>query len=157
MNVNLYTYINAKGPGARDTAYAFILETETGKGPLTLSKIGIFENVTGNQAELETLAAALKRINKPCMLTIYTDSVYVAAGFDQGRVKKWIETGWINAKGKPVANKEEWMEVADLLGEHKFSFRVKEKHSYYVWMQRNAEKEAEKHRKELEKENQKKS
>lgn len=138
--VNIYTCTSAKGPGKKSVAYTYILEVETNKGPATLTKTEVLELATENQAELKALSAALRRIKKPCMLNIFTNSVYVSAGYEQKRLEKWIENDWKNAKGKPVANMEEWKELADLLGRHTFQFFTGMKHSYYSWMKAETEK-----------------
>lgn len=138
--VNIYTCTSAKGPSKKRVAFTYILEKETEKGPATLTKTEVLELATENQAELKALSAALRRLKKPCMLNIFTDSVYVSAGYEQKRLEKWIENDWKNAKGKPVANMEEWKELADLLGRHTFQFFTGMKHSYYSWMQIETEK-----------------
>lgn len=131
--VNIYTYTNIKGPGKRSGAFTYLLETETLKGPATLSKTEHLE-ATENLAELTALLKALQRLNKTCFLTIYTDSQYVAAGYTQNRIENWIKSGWMTAKGTPVANKEEWQKIAELLVRHAVSFVVGEWHSYKAWL-----------------------
>lgn len=138
--VNIYTYTNRKGPGKKNAAFTYILETETSKGPATLSKTEYLELATENQTELKAITSAVKRLKKPCLINIYTDSFYVAAGYEQKRLEKWIENDWKNAKGKPVANMEEWQEMAKILGIHQFQFFVGLKHSYYSWMKSETEK-----------------
>ena len=133
--VNIYTCTSAKGPSKKRVAFTYILEVETEKGPATLTKTEVLELATENQAELKALSAALRRLKKPCMLNIYTNSVYVSAGYEQKRLEKWIENDWKNAKGKPVANMEEWKELADLLGRHTFQFFTGMKHTYASWME----------------------
>ncbi len=138
--VKIYTYTNIKGPGKRSGAFTYLLETETSKGLATLNKTEFLESATENRAELTALIKALQRLTKPCILTIHTDSPYVAAGYTQNRIKNWIKTGWTNAKGEPVANKEEWQKIAELLGRHMVSFVVREWHSYKAWLVAETEK-----------------
>ena len=116
--VNIYTYTTIKGPRKQAGAFAYILEMETDKDPATLSKIQMLPKVTQNQAELTVLAAALQRIKKPCVLSIYTDCKHVAAAFEKNWIDSWKENGWINARGKPVGNREEWQKAAELLGRY---------------------------------------
>lgn len=136
MNVvNIYTYTNIKGPRRRDGFYLYLLEMETAKGPATLSKAEELKDATENQAELKALIEALKRLRKPCALSIYADSTYLAAGFDKGWVDAWQENGWKTQRGEPVANMDEWQELANLLNEHDFQFLIGQHHSYSTWMQ----------------------
>lgn len=137
--VNLYTYTTVKGPGKRSGAYTYILEYITGKGPATLTKTGMLEDVTENQTHLKILREALERIQKPCEIEIYTDSKYLQQGAKEW-LPRWQRAGWVNAKGKPVANREEWEQVAELLGRHLVSFQVGVGHSYRGWLQTETEK-----------------
>ena len=138
--VNIYTRTTIKGPRRRDGCFLYVLEMETSKGPATLSKIEEIENSTENKAELKALIGALKRLKKPCALNIYTYSAHVAAGFDKGWLDGWINNEWKTKKGEPVANMEEWQELANLLNEHEFQFLVGQHHSYSTWMQGELEK-----------------
>lgn len=137
--VNLYTYTTVKGPGKRSGSYTYILEYITGKGPATLTKPGRLEDVTENQAHLKILREALERIQRPCEIEIYTDSKYLQQGAKEW-LPRWKRAGWVNAKGKPVANREEWEKVAELLGRHLVFFQVGVGHSYRGWLQTETEK-----------------
>ena len=103
--VSLYIYTTVNGPGAKSGTYIYLLEYITEKGPATLTKYGTLESVTENQAQLKILREAMKRIKKPCEVEIYTDSVYLQQGAEVW-LKGWQAAGWINAKGKPVANRK---------------------------------------------------
>lgn len=137
--VNVYVYTTVKGPRRHSGAYTYVLEVDTSKGPATKSHKERLENVTEHQADLLSLAAALKRIYKQCHLVIYTDSVYLASGIEKW-LDGWQKNDWKSAKGKKVANAEEWKELAILLNEHEYELCVRQKHSYYEWMVSEAEK-----------------
>ena len=136
--VNIYIYTTVKSPRKKQGAYTYILEAATSKGDATRSATEQLENVTAHRAELIALAAAIKRICKHCDLTIYTDSVYVPSCVEKW-LDKWQQEDWTNAKGHPVANMEEWKDLACLLNEHSYRFVVGEKHSYYEWMKSESE------------------
>lgn len=137
--VNIYLYTTIKGPGKKSGALIYILELKTGKGPVTLTKAELLE-ATEHQADLKALIEALKHLNRQCNLSIYTDSAYLAAAFNQGWLENWIKNGWKNSKGEPVANMSEWQETLNLLGLNLIEFHVKKEHSYYKWMRKEAEK-----------------
>ncbi len=137
--VNVYLYTTIKGAKHCNGAYTYTLEMQTSKGPGTLTKTEIITGVTAHQAELAVLAAALKRIFRQCSLTIYTDSNYLASGAEKW-MKQWEKNDWKNAKGSPVANAEEWKELACLLQIHTYCFVVGKTHTYYEWMRSEAEK-----------------
>lgn len=110
-----------------------MLEVETEKGPATLTKFEQIE-ASKNTAELTAVLEAVKRLKQECNLMIYTDSEYVAAGFEQGWIENWEEQGWTTAKGKEVVNKELWIELKARIG-LEVIFQVKENHSYRAWLE----------------------
>lgn len=137
--VNIYMYTTIKGPGTKSGTYTFLLEYITDRGPATLTKQGTLENVTEKQANLLMLTGALERLSKGCDVTVYTDSRYLQQGAETW-IHKWRQSGWMTARNKPVANREEWEKAADLLGRHVTSFRVKADHSYRNWIQTETDK-----------------
>jgi ribonuclease HI len=139
--VNIYLYATVRSPRKCDGAYVYMLETETGKGLVKRSGTELIHEKTAHQADLCALAAAVKRLTKPCTLTIYTDSKYLATAAEKW-MGAWKANGWKTAKGTPVANAEEWREVAHLLNGHDFSFVVGAYHFHYFDMKKEAEKAA---------------
>lgn len=79
---------------------------------------GFEKNTTNNKMELLAVINGIKAIKKECNLTIYTDSAYVHNAFSQGWINTWILNGFKNSQKKPVANKEMWLELLDLLKGH---------------------------------------
>lgn len=142
--VHIYTYTDIRGPRKRAGYYIYLLEQETEKGPATLHKIEkVEEPETENRVQLLAVVKALRRLRRNCDLVIHTHSEYVAAGFTEGRVQKWMENDWRNGKGGPVANRPEWEKMAELLHTHEFEFRAG-RHAYSVWMEREIKERKEK-------------
>lgn len=137
--VNLYIHHTIKGPGKRDGTYCYILEYVTERGNATFTKVGELDGVTEKQAEIRVITDALERMKDTCILTVYTSNYHVSAAFERHWIEKWKENGWVNAKNKPVANKEEWQKMADLLGRQQFRFFMKRKHTYLEWMVKECE------------------
>lgn len=136
--VNIYLYTTIKGPGAREGSYTYVLEKITSKGPGTLTEQGCI-TATENRANLLILIKALKRMTRPCELEIYTDSEYIRSGTLKW-LKDWERRGWVTAKGRPVANKEEWQRASELLSRHLVTFCIGETHSYREWIVADTEK-----------------
>lgn len=68
-------------------------------------------NTTNNKMELTAAIEGLRAIHRPEVgVDVYTDSSYVLNGITSW-VDGWIAKGWVNSKGKPVANKELWLEL----------------------------------------------
>lgn len=137
--VNVYTYTTVRGPGTRSGSYTWLLEYITEKGPATLTKSGELDKATEHQADLIVLIEALARIRRACEVTIFTDSLYLKSGAEKW-LKKWKAEGWITARGKPVANREEWEKAAELLGRHLVMFQPEWQHAYRGWLRRETEK-----------------
>lgn len=141
--VHIYTYTDIRGPRRRRGYYIYLLEQQTAKGPATLHKIEKTEGPeTENKVQLMALIKALRRLTKNCDLAIHTHSEYVAAGFKEGWLQKWVRNDWRNGKGEPVANRAEWEEMAELLNAHEFEF-LTGRHAYSEWMERETRKERE--------------
>ena len=76
------------------------------------------ENVTtNNKMELTATIEALKSINKPSEIELYTDSQYVKNGINIWIIN-WKNNGWKTASKKPVANKELWIELDTIVQFH---------------------------------------
>lgn len=140
--VNIYTQSSIKALKPQNGAIGYRLETETAKGTHTLDGILKIQNATAHQSELKALIEALKRMRQECQLTIYTDSAYVAAGFESGWVEKWMDCGWKTSRKTDVANKKEWQELHSLISRHEFSFKVAQEHKHKEWLQDEVEKKA---------------
>lgn len=131
QHVNIYTASGIRSPRPGNGRAGYILELRTDKGPATLTKTAEILNATANQSELRILNMALKRLAVSCNLTIYTESAYVAAGLTE--LPRWKRNGWKTSRGTDVANKEEWLKIAEILNAHMFSVTT-ENHEYRAWL-----------------------
>ena len=144
-HVNIYTYSTARSPKAAQSqceAVGFILEYPTKTDPVTLEKTEVIHGMSRYQSELYVLKSALSRINTMCELDIYTESEYVAAGFEKW-LAMWKESSWQTKAGKEVSNRKEWEELEAMVQQygHNLTFHTKEHHSYREWLKNNVEKE----------------
>lgn len=48
-------------------------------------------------------------------IEIISDSAYVVNGINDQWHEKWVRNGWRNSAGKPVANRDLWEEIIDLV------------------------------------------
>ena len=72
---------------------------------------------TNNKMELTATIESLKLIKKPNEIEIYTDSQYVKNGISLWIIN-WKNNGWKTANKKPVANKELWIELDEIVQFH---------------------------------------
>ncbi|WP_455466502.1 ribonuclease HI [Bartonella sp. B39] len=64
-------------------------------------------HTTNNQMELMAAIHALKALKNPCVVDIYTDSVYVHNGISMW-LEAWKKNNWRTASKSPVKNRELW-------------------------------------------------
>ncbi|MGZ9587167.1 ribonuclease HI [Paenibacillus marinisediminis] len=86
-------------------------------------------HTTNNRMEIQAVIEALKALNEPCGVKVYSDSAYVVNCFQQGWIYGWLKKGWINSKGQPVENKELWQELWRLMQKHKVEYVKVKGHS----------------------------
>ncbi len=65
---------------------------------------------SNNRMELTAVLTALRRLNRPCEVTIISDSEYVIKGLN-GYIWNWKLKDWKTSKGTPVANVDLWREM----------------------------------------------
>lgn len=84
---------------------------------------------TNNRMELMAVIEALKRLNKPCSVDIYSDSAYVVNAFNQNWITGWQKNGWKNSAKAQVANIDLWQELLKLTGVHEVTFHKVKGHA----------------------------
>ena len=75
------------------------------------------DNTTNNRMELTAAIEALSALNRPCELTLYTDSQYVRKGILEW-IDGWKARGWKTAAKKPVKNDDLWRALDDQVQRH---------------------------------------
>ena len=74
-------------------------------------------DTTNNRMELTAAIQALDALKEPCVVDLYTDSVYVKDGIG-GWIEGWKRNGWKTAAKKPVKNVELWQELERARNRH---------------------------------------
>ena len=87
------------------------------------------EVTTNNRMELKAVIEALKALNKPCHITVYTDSQYIC---NASRHDKQ----WLTSEKRP--NRDLWIELitVGLKGQHKIKFAKVAGHAGLVMNER---------------------
>jgi len=65
---------------------------------------------TNNQMELMAAITALEALKEPCIVELYTDSVYVRDGISRW-IDNWKRNGWRTAAKQSVKNAELWQRL----------------------------------------------
>ncbi|MBU6253630.1 MAG: ribonuclease HI, partial [Alphaproteobacteria bacterium] len=83
---------------------------------------GAEPGTTNNRMELMAAIQGLKALNRPCHVTLETDSAYVRDGITKW-IFGWQKNGWRTADKKPVKNAELWQELLAAAAPHKIDWR----------------------------------
>lgn len=75
------------------------------------------QDTTNNRMELMAAIEALISLNRPCKVSLTTDSQYVRKGILEW-MKDWKKRGWKTAAKKPVKNKDLWQQLDDASQRH---------------------------------------
>ena len=78
-------------------------------------------HTTNNRMELLAAIKALEALNRPCRVTLSTDSNYVKDGITRW-IFGWQKNGWKTADRKPVKNAELWQELLTAIKPHPVSY-----------------------------------
>ena len=76
------------------------------------------KNTTNNRMELTAVIEGLLALKEPCIVTLTTDSKYVADGLSKGWAANWKKNGWRKADKKPALNPDLWDELLRLAEIH---------------------------------------
>ena len=98
------------GPGG----WAAILQY----GPHRKELSGGEAKTTNNRMELTGVIEALKKLNEPCQVELYSDSKYVIDALSKGWARGWQKRGWIKSDKKPALNPDLWEELLELCDIH---------------------------------------
>lgn len=76
---------------------------------------GPAEDTTNQRMELAAALEAVRAIDGP--MVVVSDSTYVVKCFTDGWWKGWLKRGWVNSAKKPVANRDLWEPLIELVRE----------------------------------------
>ena len=72
---------------------------------------------TNNRMELRAAINALNALNRPCQVTLHTDSQYLRLGVTKW-MAGWRRNGWRTANKKPVKNQDLWQALLQAMASH---------------------------------------
>ncbi len=110
---------NPDGPGG----YGTVIEFVDSKGNLHTKECSQgYVKTTNNRMELMAAIVGLETLNKPCEITLYSDSKYLVDAFNQNWIDGWIEKGWKRGKNEPVKNIDLWKRLLKAMEPHQVTF-----------------------------------
>ena len=72
---------------------------------------------TNNRMELKAAIEALESLNRPCAVSLHTNSQYLRGGVT-GWLDIWKRNGWRTGDRKPVKNEDLWRRLDATVGRH---------------------------------------
>ncbi|GGE63673.1 MAG TPA: ribonuclease HI [Paenalcaligenes hominis] len=78
-------------------------------------------NTTNNRMELTAVIEALALLKQPCVVHVYTDSVYVQKGMKEW-IHGWKQRQWRTASKQPVKNADLWQQLDQLSQQHQLQW-----------------------------------
>jgi ribonuclease HI len=97
---------------------------------------GFEMSTTNNRMEMTAAIEALKKLKKPCDVSIYSDSAYLVNAFLQGWLTSWKRNGWKNSAKQPVSNMDLWLELDQLSMTHRITWYKVKGHSDHEYNNR---------------------
>ncbi|OGK06550.1 MAG: ribonuclease HI [Candidatus Riflebacteria bacterium GWC2_50_8] len=80
------------------------------------------KETTNNRKELMGVISGLESLKESCIVSVFTDSQYIANAFLKDWLASWQKNGWKTAAKKPVKNRELWERLLVQANRHKLSW-----------------------------------
>lgn len=130
MEVTLYTDGSARGNPDGPGGYGAVLHYVDGKGKLHVKELSAgYQKTTNNRMELMGVIAGLEALNRPCLVTVVSDSAYVVKAFNEHWLESWVKKGWKRGKNEPVKNRDLWERLLKAMEPHQV---------HYTWVKGHA-------------------
>lgn len=123
MKVQIYTDGSARGNPDGPGGYGTVLQYISPDGVLHEREMSCgYKKTTNNRMELMAAIVGLEALNRPCEVTLYSDSKYLIDAFNQHWIDGWIKKGWKRGKNEPVKNIDLWKRLLQAKAPHEVSF-----------------------------------
>ena len=124
MNAGAYTHVKIYTDGAclgnpGPGGYGVVLLYGQRRKELS----GGFRLTTNNRMEIMAAIEGLEALEKPCSVSLYSDSQYVVNAMSKGWAKRWKANGWMRRPGGGKAlNPDLWERMLELCDKHEVTF-----------------------------------
>lgn len=123
MPVTIYTDGAARGNPDGPGGYGAVLQYTDKNGKLHEMEVSAgYKRTTNNRMELMAAIVALEQLNRPCRVTLYSDSQYLIKAFNDNWIDGWIKKGWKNSAKKDVKNVDLWQRLLRAKAPHDIDF-----------------------------------
>ena len=114
-NVAIYTDGACSGNGRADASGGWAAVVKLAGANADTRVSGGERGTTNQRMEMRAAIEGLKALPAPAEATVYSDSAYLVNGMTQRWYRKWRQNGWLTSKREPVANRDLWEELLDLV------------------------------------------
>lgn len=123
MKVTIYTDGSARGNPDGPGGYGTILSYIDSKGIEHIKELsGGYQKTTNNRMELMAAIVGLEALNRPCEVTLYSDSQYLIKAFNEHWIDNWEKKDWKRGKEEPVKNVDLWKRLLSAIQPHQVTF-----------------------------------
>ena len=84
---------------------------------------GGFRKTTNNRMELLAVIEGLQTLNRPCQVTVFSDSKYIVDAVNKGWARRWQASGWKRNKRERALNPDLWAKLLKLLDTHEVTMQ----------------------------------
>lgn len=123
MKVEIYTDGSARGNPDGPGGFGTVMHYTDKNGTLHVRELsGGYVKTTNNRMELMAAIAGLEALNRPCRITLYSDSKYLVDAFNQHWIEGWMKKEWKRGKNEPVKNVDLWQRLLEAKAPHQVEF-----------------------------------
>ena len=120
MEVTIFTDGAARGNPDGPGGYGAIIRYVAADGKVYEKELSQgYVKTTNNRMELMAVIAGLEALNRPCRVTLYSDSQYVINAFNQHWIDGWLKSNW---KKQTVKNIDLWKRLLAAKEPHEVTF-----------------------------------
>lgn len=124
MEVEIFTDGSARGNPDGPGGYGTVLHYRDGKGELHVREYSQgYKKTTNNRMELMAAIVGLEALNRPCRVTLYSDSKYLVDAFNQHWIDSWLKKDFRRGKKDEVKNIDLWQRMLKAKAPHDVTFR----------------------------------
>ncbi len=137
MHVDIYTDGAARGNPDGPGGYGAVLTYVGPDGAKHEKEISCgYKKTTNNRMELMAAIRGLEELNRPCDVTLYTDSKYLSDAFNRHWIDNWQKKNWVKSDKKPVKNVDLWKALLRAMEGHNIKFSWVKGHAGHDYNER---------------------
>ena len=123
-DIKIYTDGSARGNPDGPGGYGAVLQYLDAAGKLHEKEYsGGYKRTTNNRMELMGAIIAFEALNRPCHVTLISDSKYLVDAFNQHWIDSWLKNNWRTSGKSPVKNVDLWKRLLKAKEPHDVTFQ----------------------------------